>query len=59
MPVAPAPIAPSRVTDLMEALRASVAAAKKQRPVPPPVDDPVEEAPRPAVRRRKQPASSS
>ena len=62
MPVAPAPVAPSRVTDLMEALRASVAAAKKQRPVPAPVDDPgeeAEEAPQPAARRRRQPASSS
>ena len=43
LPVVPAPVAPSRVTDLMEALRASVAAAKKQRPVPAPVGDSVEE----------------
>ena len=50
MPVAPAPVAPSRVTDLMEALRASVAAAKKQRPVP--AEDPVEEA-------SQQPASGA
>ena len=56
MPVAPAPVAPSRVTDLMEALRASVAAAKKQRPVPAPVD---ETAPPPASRRRRETASSS
>ena len=50
MPVAPAPVAPSRVTDLMEALRASVAAAKKQRPAP--AEDPVEEA-------SQQPASGA
>ena len=50
MPVAPAPVAPSRVTDLMEALRASVAAAKKQRPVP--AEDPVEEV-------SQQPASGA
>ena len=56
MPVAPAPVAPSRVTDLMEALRASVAAAKKQRPIPAPVD---ETAPQPPARRRREPASSS
>ena len=55
MPVAPAPVAPARVTDLMEALRASVAAAKKQRPIPAPVD---ETAPPPASRRRTEPASS-
>ena len=36
----------------MEALRASVAAAKKQRPVAAPVDDPVEEA-------SQQPASGA
>ena len=51
-PVAPAPVAPSRVTDLMEALRASVAAAKKQRPIAAPVDDSVEEA-------SQQPASGA
>ena len=51
-PVVPAAVAPSRVTDLMEALRASVAAAKKQRPIAATVDDSVEEA-------SQQPASGA